>query len=109
MNSKVMDQSVEQSMKKQRIAYRISALIATLVFLISVYICLVPGMYPKDQLKLFAFTAAVLIASLVVGSWGVRKAPLARWPLDPLIGVVLLFQLAECLFGVFKVVPLAFR
>ena len=96
-------------MKTQRNAYRISALVATLVFLVSVYICLVPGMYPKDQLMLFAFAFTVLFASLGVGAWGVRKAPLAKWPLDPLIGIVLLFQLAECLFGIFKVVPSVFR
>ena len=105
MNNK----AIQRDGKTQRNAYRISALIATLVFLVSVYICLVPGMYPRDQLLLFSSAAIVLIASLAVGLWGARKAPLAKWPLDPLIGIVLLFELGECVFGIFKVLPLVFR
>jgi hypothetical protein len=66
-------------------------------------------MYPRDQFLLFASAATVLIVSLAVGSWGMKKAPLAKWPLDPLIAVVLLFELAECAFGIFKVLPSAFR
>jgi hypothetical protein len=102
-------QTIENNTKTQRNAYRISALVATLVFLVCVYICMVPGMYPRDLFLLFATAATTLIASLFVGSWGIRKAPLAKWPLDPLIGVELLFELAECLFGMFKVAPSMFR
>ena len=83
-----MDRNMEQNMKTQRKAYRVLALIATLVFLGSVYVSMVPGMYPQNQLMLFAFATVVLIASLVVGAWGLRKAPLAKWSLDPLIKCV---------------------
>jgi hypothetical protein len=102
-------EAIQQDGKTQRNAYRISALIATLVFLVSVYVCLVPGMYPRDQFLLFGSAAIVLISSLGVGLWGARRAPLAKWPLDALIGVVLLFELGECVFGISKVLPLVFR
>jgi hypothetical protein len=109
MNSKAMDQDLDLGMRTRRNAYRISALVATLIFLVVVYICMVPGMYPRDQFLLFVSAAVVLIAALTVGLWGIRKAPLAKWPLDPLIGIVLLFELGECAYGIFKVLPLAFR
>jgi len=111
MSSKAIDQDIEQSIKTQWNAYRISALIATLMFLVSACISMVPGMYPKDQLLLIGSAAIVVMASLTVGLWRGRtkKAPIANWPFNPLIGIVLLFELGECLFGIFKVLPLVFR
>ncbi|MDE1155562.1 MAG: hypothetical protein PW735_07490 [Acidobacteriaceae bacterium] len=101
------DQTIDGNTKTQRNAYRISALVATLVFLVCVYICTVPGMYPKDQFLLFTAAAITLTGSLAVGSWG--KAPIAKWSLDLLIGAVILLELAECIFGIFKVAPRMFR
>ena len=102
-------EAIKNSKTTHRNAYRISALIATLVFAVCVYICTIPGMYPRDQFLLFAAAATMLIASLIVGSWGLKKAPPAKWPLDPLIGLVVLLEIAECLFGLIKVAPAVFH
>ena len=70
---------------------------------------MVPGMYPRDQLFLFTSAAAVLIVPLMLGSLRLSKGPVGKWPLNPLIGIVLLFELGECVFGIFKVLPLVLR
>jgi NADH:ubiquinone oxidoreductase subunit 6 (subunit J) len=111
MSDELLDENVVQSIKARRNVYRIAALIATLIFLVCAYISMVPGMHPRDQLLLIASAAIVLIAALIVGSWGgrTRKAPLTRWPLDPVIGAILICELVECVFGISKVLPLIFR
>ena len=72
---------------------------------------MVPGMYPRHQLLLLASAAIVLIASLIIGWLGfrTRKAALTKWPLDTAIGVILICELAECFFGISKVVGLVFH
>jgi NADH:ubiquinone oxidoreductase subunit 6 (subunit J) len=101
----------ERRERVQRYCYWISALFATLMFLACSYVSMVPGMYPQHQLLLISSAAAVVIAALIVGLWKfrTREAPLAKWPFGPVIGVILLLEVAECFIGIFKVLPQIIR
>jgi len=111
MNDETADIREERSKKIQFHFYWISALFATFVFLICSYVSMVPGMFPRHQLLLISLAGIILIVSLGVGLWkfNAREAPLARWPLGPVIAVILMLELAECFIGISRVLPLAFR
>lgn len=111
MRNEVIDQTLEEGTKGRRTAYRISALIASFIFLVCFYINMVPGMYPRDQLLLSGSAAIVPIASLTVGLWGLRmrKAPLTQRALDRVIGIVLIAELAVCVLAISELLPLVLR
>ena len=84
--------------------YWISSGIATLIFLLFMATMLmVPGVLPSTKLWMLSVAGAAAAISLSVGVWrfGSTEAPVMAWPLGPVMGVVLLLELAECAISVF--------
>jgi hypothetical protein len=85
--------------------YWISAVIATLVFLLFMATMLmVPGILSSTKMWMLSVAGGSVAISLVIGVWrfGSTEAPVMAWPLGALMGVVLLLELAECAIGVIR-------
>jgi hypothetical protein len=85
--------------------YWISSVLATLVFLMFAYVMsMVPGVPLSQKLWMLSIAGTLLIASLGIGAWKfwTDKVPLMAWPLGPIVGVVLLLELAECIISIFQ-------
>lgn len=86
--------------------YWILSGLATLVWLAFTYVMsMVPGVYPEQKLWMLSVAGALLAASLGIGIWKFRtsEVPFMAWPLGPIVGVVLILELAECVIGIFRV------
>jgi hypothetical protein len=66
---------------------------------------MVPGLYPDQKLWMLSAAGGLLALSLGIGVWKFRSSevPFMAWPLGPIVGVVLLLELAECVAGAFQV------
>jgi hypothetical protein len=87
-------------------AYWTSAALATIVFLMFIYVMsMVPGVPPGQKLWMLSVAGGLLVASLGIGVWKFRttEAPIMAWPLGTVVGVALSLELAECVIGVFQV------
>jgi hypothetical protein len=84
--------------------YWISAAISTLLFLLFMATMLmVPGIMPSTKMWMLSVVGFAAAISLLVGTWrfGSTEAPVTVWPLGPILGVVLLLELAYCVINVF--------
>lgn len=101
--------------RSKRIRFRmywISAAIATVVFLLFAYVMsMVPGVSPAQKLWMLSLAGVLLVVSLGIGAWKFRTndAPIMAWLLGPVVSVLLLLELAECVIGVFQVSAVVFR
>ncbi|WP_142988482.1 hypothetical protein [Granulicella rosea] len=104
MPAKISDCN-EHRKRIHRHIYWISAAIASATFLLCAYVSLVPGMFPEDQFLLISLAGIFLITALGIGGWGltVRRPPIAVWPAGPIVGVLLLLELIQCVNGLFEV------
>jgi hypothetical protein len=86
--------------------YWISSALATLVFLMFVYVMsVVPGIYPGEKLWMLSVAGVMLAASLGIGVWKFRtsEALFMTSPLGAALSMVLLLELAVCIASVFQV------
>jgi len=96
----------DRSHRIRSFAYWILSAIATLIFLMFTYVMsMVPGLYLHEKLLMLVTAGVLLVASLGIGLWKFRtnSAPVMAWPVGPIVCVVLLFELAECIIGIFQV------
>jgi hypothetical protein len=102
----------EKSGRAQFRTYWISSALATVIFLLSVYVMMmVPGVRAADKLWMLSIAGGLLAASLGTGIWKFRttNAPITAWPLGPVVWLFLLLQLGICVLGVFQVIAAPFR
>jgi hypothetical protein len=86
--------------------YRVSSVLATLLFLFFVVeMLMVPGFWPADKLWRLAVSAAALATSLGIGTWKFRttEAPIMSSPIDSLLSATLLLELVWCVAGIISV------
>lgn len=84
--------------------YWLSAAISTLLFLLFMTIMLtVPGIMPFTKIWMLSVVGIAAAISLGIGMWrfGSTEAPITVWPLGPILGVVLLLELADCAINIF--------
>ena len=85
--------------------YWISAAISTLLFLLfAATMFMVPGIVPSTKMWMLCVVGVAGAISLGVGAWrfSSTEAPITVWPLGPMVAVVLLLELAECVIGVIR-------
>jgi hypothetical protein len=85
-------------------AYWISAAVSTLLFLLFMAsMLMVPGIVPSTKMWMLSVVGVAVVISLGVGAWrfSSTEAPVMVWPLGPIVAVVLLLELAECVISVF--------
>jgi membrane-associated HD superfamily phosphohydrolase len=83
--------------------YWISSVVATLIFLFFMTtMLLVPGILATAKLEMLSIVGIVTVISICIGVWkpSATDAPLAAPPLGPAMGVILLAELAMCLFSI---------
>jgi hypothetical protein len=83
--------------------YRIWSVVATILFLFFMTTMLmVPGVLPSAKLWMLTIAGISVAVPLVIGVWKFSStdAPVMEWPLGPLLGVILLGELAECVISV---------
>jgi hypothetical protein len=63
---------------------------------------MVPGVLPAAKLWMLSISALASGTSLGIGVWkfGTTDAPLMAWPLGPVMGVILLGELVECVISI---------
>ena len=86
-------------------AYWISAVVSTLLFvLFMATMLMVPGIMPSTKMWMLSVAGVAVAASLGVGTWrfSTTEAPVMVRPLGPILAVVLLLELAECVISVFQ-------
>ncbi len=84
--------------------YWISAVVSTLLFLLFMAsMLMVPGVLSSTKIWMLAVAGVGVAISLGVGMWrfGSTEAPAMIWPLGPVMGVMLLLELAYCAISVF--------
>jgi hypothetical protein len=84
--------------------YWILATVSTLLFLLFMATMLmVPGIAPSTKMWMLSVVGVAVAISLGVGTWrfSSTEAPVTIWPLGPVVGVVLLLELTECVVSVF--------
>lgn len=92
-----------QSSRTRFWMYWISSLLATIIFLFFMTTMLmVPGVLPGAKLSMLSIAGVAVAISLGIGVWKFSStdAPVTAWPLGPLVGVILLGELAECVISV---------
>jgi hypothetical protein len=92
-----------QDHRTRFLIYWISAVVATLIFLLFMTTMLmVPGVLPGAKLWMLSIAGVAVAISLGIGVWKFSStdAPVTAWPLGPLVGVILLGELAECVISV---------
>jgi hypothetical protein len=106
------DENEECHGRVQFRAYWISSALATVVFLLFVYVMMmVPGVPAADKLWMLSIAGGLLAASLGTGIWKFRTtdAPITAWPLGPVVWLFLLLELGICALGVFQVIAAPLR
>ncbi len=85
-------------------SYWISALVSTLLFLLFMTsMLMVPGVLTSTKMWMLTIAGIAVGISLGVGMWrfGSTEAPATVWPLGPIVGVMLLLELAYCAINIF--------
>ena len=83
----------------------ISSAAATIIFLLFMATMLmVPGVFPTSKIWMLSIAGVASAISLSVGVWrfGTTDAPVMDWPIGPVLGVILLIELAECILSVIQ-------
>jgi hypothetical protein len=84
--------------------YWFTSIGATLIFLLFVFfMMMVPGVLLSEKLWMLSIAAAALVVPLGFGLWRVNStnAPFCIWPLGPIMGVVLILELMQCVASIF--------
>jgi hypothetical protein len=84
--------------------YWISAVASTfLFFLFMASMLMVPGVLSSTKMWMLTIAGLGVAVSLGLGVWrfGSTEAPATVWPLGPVMGVMLLLELAYCAISVF--------
>jgi hypothetical protein len=102
----VEEPSQSLSSKGRLSIYRVSSVLATLLFLFFVAeMLMVPGFWPAEKIWRLSVAAAALVASLGIGAWKFRtaEAPITTSPVDSLLSAILLLELVWCVASIVSV------
>jgi hypothetical protein len=107
MHTDVPSEDKSRELRGKRVrswVYWVSAAVSTLLFLeFAATMLMVPGIRPSTKIWMLSVVGVALAISLGVGTWRFTstEAPVTIWPLGPMVCVVLLLELAECVINIF--------
>jgi hypothetical protein len=92
--------------------YLVSSALATLIFLLFVFLLMmVPGVPPVQKIWMLSIAAIFFSVPLVIGTWkfNTTEAPLTVWPVGTVVFVILMLEMAVCLINIVDLVLIVHR